>query len=370
MSTSEKLVLGSQLRQARLAAGRTEEEIAESLGVSPSSIASWETDADEPSLSELERLAELYSRHLDYFLRETTAPPTGIHFRTTSRDKTQDLPRYVGPAVAKLDELCRTAFELESLLGESLKREFCVAGDDTEPKALANTERKRLGYDHGPIGYFKGLREKLEAQGIRIFVIDIGTEAISGLSWIHDEYGPCILIASWQSAGRRNFTLAHEYAHLLYQHAPSACDISKELGTYSSSEERKANLFAVNFLLPATAVESDFRARQLSAEPSLDDLAPMYRKWGVSSQALVYRLGEIGLISQSWVNHLLPLSEPEIKFVQKKGARRTPKWETRLGKRFIGTAQKAYKEGIVSAGRLASLFDVNVPKAMEILAKE
>ena len=370
MRTPEKLVLGSQLKQARLAALLTELETAENLGVSPSSIASWETDVEEPNLSELEGLAELYGRHLDYFLRETTAPPTDVHFRTTSRDKTRDLPRYVGLAVAKLDELCRTAFELENLLGESPKRELYVASEDTEPKVLANAERKKLGYDGNPIGYFKGLREKLEAQGIRIFVINISTEAISGLSWLHDEYGPCVLIASWQPAGRRNFTLAHEYAHLLYQHAPSVCSISKEHGTYSRSEERKANLFAVNFLLPAAAVKSDFIARQLSAEPTLDDLAPMYRKWGVSSQALVYRLGEIGLIGKKWVDYLLPLSEPEIKIRQRKGARRTPKWETRLGKRLIGTAKKAYKEGVVSAGRLASLLDVNVPKAMEILAKE
>jgi transcriptional regulator with XRE-family HTH domain len=49
---------GELMRSARLRAGLSQEQVAERLGLPRSSVARWETDAVEPSLSTLRRVLQ------------------------------------------------------------------------------------------------------------------------------------------------------------------------------------------------------------------------------------------------------------------------------------------------------------------------
>jgi transcriptional regulator with XRE-family HTH domain len=51
--------VGGRVRAARRAAGLTQKQLAESLGVEPITVSRWERDVTSPSLPRLRRIAEL-----------------------------------------------------------------------------------------------------------------------------------------------------------------------------------------------------------------------------------------------------------------------------------------------------------------------
>jgi transcriptional regulator with XRE-family HTH domain len=67
-------IVGVLLRQARTEAGRSQEDLAEVLGVPASRISSYELGKTEIPLPELERLADYLNVSLSYFLDQGLAP--------------------------------------------------------------------------------------------------------------------------------------------------------------------------------------------------------------------------------------------------------------------------------------------------------
>ena len=57
--------LGNNLFQARKKAGKSQEEVAEKLGVSRQTISKWETDETIPDIYQSKKLAKLYKLSLD-----------------------------------------------------------------------------------------------------------------------------------------------------------------------------------------------------------------------------------------------------------------------------------------------------------------
>src|SRR5690606_33717251 len=88
----------------------------------------------------------------------------------------------------------------------------------------------------------------LEVNGVRTAVVDL-PEDISGLTLVDLEAGPFVAVNRREHVLRRNFSLAHEYGHVLFD-----CDAK---GIISRNSERsdlrevRANSFAACFLLPA-----------------------------------------------------------------------------------------------------------------------
>jgi transcriptional regulator with XRE-family HTH domain len=243
--TADQTVLGTQLRKARETVGLGLGEVAERLGVTAREVAGWETGQAEPDLTQVEGVAELYRRGIDYFLKETPAPPTRIEFRSVTRRSLKELSPKARSAIAEFDELCRTALEIDLLTGGPATPSLPHVPRSESPVELARAQRRQLHCGDKPI---RALREALRAAGIRVFQLVVPTDQFSGFSCWHSDYGPCILLNARELPGRRNFTLAHEYAHLLYRHAPSICDLKQEGRAGLPGDERSADLFAIEFL--------------------------------------------------------------------------------------------------------------------------
>ena len=77
-----KMDIGSKLKSARAAAQRTQEEVAEALGVSRQTISNWETGKTYPDIVSVIKISDLYQISLDYLLREKGEPPVSdyIHY--------------------------------------------------------------------------------------------------------------------------------------------------------------------------------------------------------------------------------------------------------------------------------------------------
>ncbi|MBQ2928460.1 MAG: helix-turn-helix transcriptional regulator [Oscillospiraceae bacterium] len=62
--------LGQKLKEARIAAGLKQEELAKQLGVSRQTISSWENDRSYPDLGSAVKLSNLYGQSLDEMLKD------------------------------------------------------------------------------------------------------------------------------------------------------------------------------------------------------------------------------------------------------------------------------------------------------------
>lgn len=67
------MTIGEKLRAARDAAGYTQEQVAERLGVSRQTVSSWENDRSYPDIAGTIALAELYGLTLDELMKEDKA---------------------------------------------------------------------------------------------------------------------------------------------------------------------------------------------------------------------------------------------------------------------------------------------------------
>jgi len=354
----ESLIIGAQLQKARGLLQLTPEEVAPDLNVARDDILDWEKELSQPTLKQLEELARLYGRGIDYFLRETPLPPRKVEFRGKPGQSLKELPKEAKIVLARFDELCRTALEFENLLDRKREVKLPRFEESIHPKAIAQSLRRKLDVGDKPL---PDLRERLEGEGVRIFELPVPEDVFSGFSFWHSEYGPCILLNTNEPKGRRNFTLAHELVHLIYGHESTLCYIPVKLSEAHEGIELKANQFAIELLLPETSVVEDFEKRGLSKTPSQSELGQMAGKWGVSIQALGYRLENFRLIGGGYTDTLF---EFKPKFLRRP---RTPKWERQLGKGFVEITLEAYQEGLISVGKVADGLGITLREAMKVL---
>lgn len=352
------IIVGLQLKKAREFFQLTAAEAAKKINVSPQEIMRWEKEDAIPGLSQLEALAKLYGREIDYFLKETPAPPSAVEFRGKPGQTFKNLSPESKIALARFDELCRSAIEFEKLLGKKREIKFPKIKFSETTKNLAQHVRDEFNCYDKPV---TNLKELLASFGTRIFELPVPGDEVSGFSYWHDKYGPCILLNAKDTKARRNFTLAHELSHLLHKDGSSLCYVALEHPSTHGSKEYHADQFAAEFLLPASSVQEDYGKKNLSATPTENELLPLAYKWGVSVQALGYRLESLDLIKKGHTNKLL---EPKPHFRRSKTS--TPTWERQLGKQFVQTSLEAYHKQLISISKLAHTLGIPIRKAMEI----
>lgn len=68
MNKPNVIVVGKRIRQARVLAGLTQEQLAEKIGVSRTAIVRWESAETEPTLEHLISLTKFLNVSADYLL--------------------------------------------------------------------------------------------------------------------------------------------------------------------------------------------------------------------------------------------------------------------------------------------------------------
>jgi Zn-dependent peptidase ImmA (M78 family) len=143
-----------------------------------------------------------------------------------------------------------------------------------------------------------------KAKGARIFVDSLNGD-LSGFLY-RDKDQAVIGVNTHHSPVRQNFTIGHELGHLLL-HDQEQLHVDHEfrvrLRDDKSSQgtdeaEREANFFAASLLMPREFLAEDL-AKQEYVDVLDDDLIhSLARKYGVSTQALVNRLKNLGYIQE------------------------------------------------------------------------
>jgi len=170
---------------------------------------------------------------------------------------------------------------------------------------------EKLLQEHCPNGAPVDVRGIAEALGVEV-KLDRVDDDLSGFLFREPSTGRTVIGANANHhPNRRNFTVAHELGHYLLHEAETVHLDSKSSGytlqlrspesaTGENINEREANLFAAELLMPAKFLEQDLKKSDLDlleergAAKKLQSLA---KKYGVSVQALTIRLANLGYIN-------------------------------------------------------------------------
>lgn len=239
-------------------------------------------------------------------------------------------------------------------------------------KVLADWALNILSQFEDGAGRFVGLAEELGVHfGIDVIVEPFDDDVI-GAALLSRDY-PTIVINSTQRRQRSLFTLAHEFGHLLAGET-SGVKVDRQVRA-TSVDERRANVFASELLLPRARVAALVEESGRKLEPTL---ARMMDLLDCSYMSAIYRLHNLGYIKASTRDSLLDLKRAafidglEDDALQTVLLSRSDALDARavLPTGLIGTLKNAYRAGLVSAAPIASLVGEPVEDVIEILAVE
>jgi Zn-dependent peptidase ImmA (M78 family) len=143
-----------------------------------------------------------------------------------------------------------------------------------------------------------------KAKGARIFVDSLEGD-LSGFLY-QDNDQAVIGVNTHHAVVRQNFTIGHELGHfLLHDQEPLHVDrefrvrLRNDVSSHGTDEaEREANFFAASLLMPRAFLDADLESEDDVDILDDDFLHGLARKYGVSTQALMNRLKNLGYIQE------------------------------------------------------------------------
>jgi Zn-dependent peptidase ImmA (M78 family) len=267
--------LGLVIETARRAAGMTQEQLAEKVGVSQVAMCRYERGTREPEPDILAKIASTLDVTLDFLQQSSKirgAVAVEAHMRRRKTAKPSDWKRL--EARLNMQRMhARRLFDEISVRAEQRVPSLDPLEVDAASAALFARMQWRM-----PSGPVRSLTQWIEAAGCIVIEEDFGTAGVDGLSHWIDEI-PIILLNASAPTDRKRLTMAHELGHL--------CLHSQDV---TETMESEAGQFAAEFLMPAEAIR--FELRNLSLGKLLD----LKREWEVSVQAIIERAWEMKMI--------------------------------------------------------------------------
>lgn len=305
----------------------SQDQAARELGISRPSLTQLENGNRSVSGLELDRLARLYGRPVQDFFREQFRVDD---FQTFFRANVEFEGDAQQQGLRSCIALSRELNGLEQLLEVQLEPGACygLGAPNSKGEAIrqgnrvALEERRRLALGDAPID---DICELLESEGIRTAVLGLPRD-ISGLTLCGPEVGRFVAAQQSDARVRQRFSFAHEYAHVLIDgEGPGRVSRRHE----DTNIEVRANAFAAAFLMPSEGVRNlvaslgKTRANRASIEVfdgddahtvgranpgapvQLHDAIHVAHRFGVSRNAAIYRMHNLGLIDRQRLPELL-----------------------------------------------------------------
>ena len=359
------IIIGERLKRARESLGLTQEAVAAKLEIGRPRYSDIENGKRDVPLKDLYRFAEFYGRPIDYFIKETLLTDSGfkVLFRKTEGDEE------VARVVTEFENLCEKMCELENISGVTVRPpvnqdyQFERNREWYWGKHYADIERKQLDLGQAPLRNLSQILE--EKRGLKIFYLPVPPErGVYGMFTYDQKMGGCVLINSNPNLGNQLFSLAHEYAHFVF-HKEKLGIISREQER-NSTDEKVANSFASNFLIPEDTLRDLFNMRiKEVSDLKAEDVVYLADYFGVSFTAMVYRLNNLKLITHKIKNELINytwvtsvresmgISEPE-------------RSRTKFPTLYLHLAIKAFQQGKLTTAKLADFLEIPLYQAMDL----
>ncbi len=291
MKTEQLKVFGARLKSARMIAGLSLRELSEKIDneVTKQSLSKYEKGQMQPTSKVLQSLANALNQKIDFFLLNSFT-----EFKSISYRKKQDLPKREEEAIL---ERARAYYEnyseIEIILGAKSKFINPVSDliiknyEDVERAAAILRKEWNLGLQ--PIS---NLIEMLESVGIKVYVIE-HSDKIDGVSIDVENGSPLVIInVAGKPLERVRFTILHELAHSFLRFSQSIESDSKLL-------EKLCHYFASCLLLPRIKLLEMIGGKKRTYI-QIEELKSIKNFFGISIRAIVYRLKQIGIITENY----------------------------------------------------------------------
>ncbi len=165
-----------------------------------------------------------------------------------------------------------------------------------------------------------------------------------------------MMINSNSTVGRQNFTIAHELYHLFYDESPTPhmCQ------GISTGEEKNANIFASSLLLPQDGILPIISFDEIiNKDVRISTVLFLEQLYSVSRQTVLFRLKDLGLLTQKKCAELLALPVRES---AREYGYDTTLYESGNEGLFIGNfgtkARTLYENGKISEGHYNELLNM------------
>jgi Zn-dependent peptidase ImmA (M78 family)/DNA-binding XRE family transcriptional regulator len=366
-------ILGQRLAEARKARGLTQEQVADFLECSRPTYIAIEKGERPLKPDEIIKLAEFFGRSVHELVR-TGKPVIGLqpHLRAVAERMRPDDKDGLLDAISEMHRLAEDYRELERIMKATLRDNYPLKvtlsshiDEIEQAESVAAKERQRLGLGDQPV---INLRSLLEWDvGLRIFYWPLPSP-IAGMYAHVPDLGGCILINRKHPPERRRVSMLHEYAHLIVDRYAPGIDYLRMPGR--KPNERFAEAFAVNFLMPSTSVRQRFtEIVNTTGDFQVADLCRLCHFYFVSAEAMTLQLERLALIPKgSWGNI------KESKFAVRKAGQilqLPPQTEPDdpYPERYKFLAVHAYEQEKIGDSELAHYLRCDIVTAREIVAQ-
>jgi len=357
MKTDFSAQIAERLKLAREELGLTQEQAAQETGFSNyQTVLNIEKGERSVKVAELVRFARAYGRSIDFFL-STDAPQPKPAVRWRGGLDIPTRPK----AERRFLQYCEDFARLEELA--SAKPGSLPPACTAAPATFADAEKLAQGtvklMDLGGRPAL-ALRDVLEDQyGVKILVdfTDGGSAACT-----KGQFGTGIFINAADAPWRRNYDIAHELYHLLTWEAME--DVQDQTGDF---DEKLADCFASVLLLPSDNVRAEFKRRVQPNGLPVTDVVTMAREFGVSSEALLWRLVNLNLLEKGSVKQVLA-SDGFRQLDRAERKKDRDQWRARHSLRFVSLAFECLQNGTLSRGRFAEMMGIRRGEVGQFLA--
>lgn len=362
MSFDYKL-LGRKLKEARQSLLMNIAEIAEYLECTQN----YYKDIEDGNIIDLDGdtiilLAKIFERDFRYFV-SGDYPSAESQVKELFRQN-GDLTKNDRISIQKFVRLCEEKYNLESILGKEKrlpidygKKLFKTNNHKYQGISAAYLERERLNISDS----IDDIYGKLRQQRIHIFRRALEDSSISGIYIKHPQAGHCVLINYSDDIYRQNFSMAHEYCHVLF-------DSDKEQNiSYFNKEknyvEIRANNFASNFLVPKDAIDKFNKIDINNNELVKMEILNTCRKYHISSKVILNRLRSEKVINEDKHKALIQNNElviskndkidPELRETSiNMKDRLKPMIKCGISLEYIELCRVAYQQNLISYGKM------------------
>lgn len=328
-------MIGERLVQLRLARNLTLEALSEKMGgiVTKQALSKYEQNQAHPSPTVLARLSASLGVKANYFL---SVPDITIRY-VAYRKATSLSPREKARVESVVSQCLEDRIRVQTLVGQA--KTDVLPWNKLEISSLEDTEKQasymRNLWELGssPIS---DVVDTFEEHQLCVLSID-ADERFDGMAALgYDTAGGILagaIISRQDIPGeRQRLNLTHELGHLVLN-IPEGMD-----------EEKAAFRFGTAFLVPAAQLIREVGAKRDYIY--ISELQLLKKRYGISIQALLYRMLELGIINDSYYRRWTI-------FINKQGwkkrepnelARETPKWLTRNLTRLVSEGAMARDE--------------------------
>jgi len=353
----ENRILSKRALVAREAAGFSRKKAASFLGFNNYQILSAiEKGKRNINAHELSAMARLYGRSLSYFFESEISPDPIPLWRKSTKADIKTIQRQF---LAFLENYCN----MENLLDLTRRwKDIQKSLEKDDFSARGFKLARQLGTDiwsHLDLGSRPtfNLLNVLE-NDLRIKVLHLPLQnGVSGACVVDDTLGVGILVNRNDAPWRRNYDLAHELFHVVTWEVFTHEEVGD--GTERTKPEQYADAFASSLLLPERHLRKAVEEVMIGGRLRIVDVIELAKDFGVSTEAVLWRLVNMGAVKKSKVKNILGESDfRETDRQQRKGlyGNNIP---TKFPSRYISLACRCLMEGKISRGTFAKYLEID-----------